>query len=218
MSENKKQLYILASSSKANSEIKNKIIYSKYNKFIFKTNNNNSFSKKQNLIYKFCKFGLVAIIALFIIISLLTLILQNTTLNYYNVNMISMNVALGNPISDQHIIEEINGALIFHFLEGLGINVWIIYSIIAIGIVLLFLLISILFFKNGTLLSVISLSLGFVLLLTIIWLLSIVIFIQGGFVMTASEGTYLSLLDFRIENETERLENIFFWIIDTAYK
>ncbi|MGL4357810.1 MAG: hypothetical protein ACRCSY_03830, partial [Cetobacterium sp.] len=69
MSENKKQLYILASSSKANSEIKNKIIYSKYNKFIFKTNNNNSFSKKQNLIYKFCKFGLVAIIALFIIIS-----------------------------------------------------------------------------------------------------------------------------------------------------
>ena len=51
-------------------DIKEKIIYSKYNKFIFKTSDNNSFAKQNNLGYNLFKFGLALILAVFILISL----------------------------------------------------------------------------------------------------------------------------------------------------
>ncbi|MGL5246362.1 MAG: hypothetical protein ACRC8C_02210 [Mycoplasmoidaceae bacterium] len=208
------------SDAKATSEIKKdiietpiepveKIIYSKYNKFIFKTSNNNSFDKKHNSIYNFSKFGLAIVLTVFMLISLwMTTIWQKETLIGLNVNITSMNNALGNPPHlAQTVIDAMLAKNIMQF-AGLNINVSIIDSIMAIGIISLVMLIPILVFRNGTLFSVISLGLGFVLLIVIMSLFFYVINAQGELVTIAREGNYLAGLLTPTQIELDRLREI----------
>ena len=188
-------------------DIKEKIIYSKYNKFIFKTSDNNSFAKQNNLGYNLFKFGLALILAVFILISLwMTTIWQQKgtlitdvdgvitvkggTLNALGIiNIASMNQYSGGSLTP----DQINSMLIKNIFEFSGLNITapIVDSIIAIGFVSLFMLIPILVFKNGTLLSVISLSIGFVLLIIIMTLFFLIINEQSELVQIAREGNYL---------------------------
>ncbi|MGL5591288.1 MAG: hypothetical protein ACRDCF_00950 [Mycoplasmoidaceae bacterium] len=212
------------SNAKAYSEIKKdniesiveqeeKIIYSKYNKFIFKTPNNNSFGKQHNLIYNFSKFGLAITLTVFLLISLwMSTIWQKDTLVGLNVNIAAMNTALGGDILTKEVIAAMNAKNIMQF-AGLTINASIIDSIMAIGIISLFTLIPILVFKNGTLLSVVSLSLGFVFLITIMSLFFYVINDQGELVAIAREGNYLASLGEPTAADTARLNDILLRII-----
>ena len=184
-------------------DTKEKIIYSKFNKFIFKTSNNNSFSKQNNLGYNLFKLSLALILAAFILISLwMTTIWQkgtpgvllgsgnNGTLVNLGVNIESMNIYDGGLLTDAQIATMLNKN-IFQF-SGLNITAPIVDSIIAIGFVSLFMLIPILVFKNGTLLSVISLSIGFVLLIIIMTLFFLIINDQSELVQIAREGNYIA--------------------------
>ena len=67
----KHQLKDIKTTSENSLDEKNTTInYSKYNSFIFKASNNNSFNKKQNNIYNTLKFGLALLLVVFILISL----------------------------------------------------------------------------------------------------------------------------------------------------
>lgn len=176
-------------------EIEEKIIYSKYNKFIFKTSNNNSFDKKESLIYNFAKFGIALLLAIFILISLwISTIWQKDTLKGLNINIEAMNAALGGSLLSADEIKLMLAKNILDF-QGLSVNSSIIDSIMTIGIISLFTLIPILVFKNGTLLSVISLSLGFVFLIIIMSLFFYIINQQGELIAIGREGNYLSGLE-----------------------
>ena len=97
---------------------------------------------------------------------------------------------------------------IFEF-SGLNITAPIVDSIIAIGFVSLFMLIPILVFKNGTLLSVISLSIGFVLLIIIMTLFFLIINEQSELVQIVREGNYLAgLKESILPSQTIRLKEI----------
>ena len=201
-------------------DTKEKIIYSKFNKFIFKTSDNNSFSKQNNLGYNLFKFGLALILAVFILISLwMTTIWQketpgvlldkgnNGTLVGLGVNIQLMNQYSGGSLTVEQIALMLNKN-IFGF-SGLNITAPIVDSIIAIGFVSLFMLIPILVFKNGTLLSVISLSIGFVLLIIIMTLFFLVIIDQSELVQIAREGNYIAGLQANATpQETIRLKEI----------
>ncbi len=200
-------------------DTKEKIIYSKFNKFIFKTSDNNSFSKQNNLGYNLFKFGLALILAVFILISLwMTTIWQketpgalldasNGTLVNLGVNIQLMNQYSGGSLTVEQIALMLNKN-IFGF-SGLNITAPIVDSIIAIGFVSLFMLIPILVFKNGTLLSVISLSIGFVLLIIIMTLFFLVINDQSELVQIAREGNYIAGLQANATpQETIRLKEI----------
>ncbi|MGL4616797.1 MAG: hypothetical protein ACRCUM_01030 [Mycoplasmoidaceae bacterium] len=190
-----------------NTETEAKITYSKYNKFLFKTRNNNSFDKNHNLIYNFSKFGLAIVLTVFLLISLwMATIWQKETLAGLNVNINAMNNALGGSL-DKTTIDAMLAKNIMQFAE-LNINSAIIDSILAIGIISLFVLIPILVFKNGTLLSVVSLSLGFILLITIMSLFFYVINEQGELVAIAREGNFLASLGSPSESQTIRLTEI----------
>ena len=194
-------------------DIKEKIIYSKYNKFIFKTSDNNSFAKQNNLGYNLFKFGLALILAVFILISLwMTTIWQQKgtlggTLSGLGVSFGLMHQYLGGSLTADQITLMLDKN-IFEF-SGLNITAPIVDSIIAIGFVSLFMLIPILVFKNGTLLSVISLSIGFVLLIIIMTLFFLIINEQSELVQIAREGNYLAGLKESISPaQTIRLKEI----------
>ena len=206
-------------------DIKEKIIYSKYNKFIFKTSDNNSFAKQNNLGYNLFKFGLALILAVFILISLwMTTIWQQKgtviyadfllekgtlggTLSGLGVSFGLMHQYLGGSLTADQITLMLDKN-IFEF-SGLNITAPIVDSIIAIGFVSLFMLIPILVFKNGTLLSVISLSIGFVLLIIIMTLFFLIINEQSELVQIVREGNYLAgLKESILPAQTIRLKEI----------
>ncbi|MGL4357809.1 MAG: hypothetical protein ACRCSY_03825 [Cetobacterium sp.] len=113
----------------------------------------------------------------------------------------------------QQVIDAMNAKNIMQF-TGLSINSLLIDSIMAIGIISLVTLVPILVFKNGTLLSAISLALGFVLLIIIMSLFFFVINEQGELVTIAREGNYLAGLSSRSDQETARLNEILKRIIE----
>ena len=180
------------------------INYSKYNSFIFKTSNNNSFNKKQNNIYNTLKFGLALLLVVFILISLwMSTIWQKDTLTGLGVNLGGMdidgilNVLMPSPPPLEWkdpiptILKYMMAKNIIDF-TGLSVNIHMINSLIAIGFISLVIMVPVLVFKNGTLYSTIFLSLGLLFLITLMSLFFFIISEQSELVSLSREGNYLA--------------------------
>ncbi len=161
-----------------NTATTNNIAYSKYNPLIIK----NKFEQKNNNnIYNFFKFSIALSLGIFLLLALwMSTIWQANTISGLGIKLEALNTAGSTAIfTNEQIIEILGGAdkikqpamnlLDFH---SINLNLAWLNSLIAFGFLSLFMLVPVLLFKNGTLLSIISITLGFLFLVIIITLFS----------------------------------------------